>query len=226
MIKLGEKIKSLRKQKNISQEVFANYLGVSFQAVSKWENGNTILVQLCRMAFLTSSRMRRRLNISSFVQSASNFPIFSFATAYVPGVFARRIQSVATSSASAMRMSVDNPGVFLPSSMLERCTTEISAFSAISPCVSPTSRRKSAMRLPMAEGLQFLFIAFHPFACNTNGDCTSGFAHGNTVSVFFHLPYRNIFVCCNPCHCAHLLCKHTQYHKGGMKSSESGKVSN
>ncbi len=42
MIKLGEKIKSLRKEKNISQEVFANYLGVSFQAVSKWENGNTM----------------------------------------------------------------------------------------------------------------------------------------------------------------------------------------
>ncbi len=42
MIKLGEKIKHLRKQKNISQEVFANYLGVSFQAVSKWENGNTM----------------------------------------------------------------------------------------------------------------------------------------------------------------------------------------
>ena len=42
MIKLGEKIKALRKQKNISQEVFANYLGVSFQAVSKWENGYTM----------------------------------------------------------------------------------------------------------------------------------------------------------------------------------------
>ena len=42
MIKLGEKIKSLRKEKNISQEIFANYLGVSFQAVSKWENGNTM----------------------------------------------------------------------------------------------------------------------------------------------------------------------------------------
>ena len=42
MIRLGEKIKSLRKQKNISQEVFANYLGVSFQAISKWENGNTM----------------------------------------------------------------------------------------------------------------------------------------------------------------------------------------
>ena len=42
MIQLGEKIKSLRKSRNISQEVFANYLGVSFQAVSKWENGITM----------------------------------------------------------------------------------------------------------------------------------------------------------------------------------------
>lgn len=42
MVKLGEKIKSLRKEKNISQEIFANYLGISFQAVSKWENGNTM----------------------------------------------------------------------------------------------------------------------------------------------------------------------------------------
>lgn len=42
MIKLGEKIKHLRKEKNISQEVLANYLGVSFQAVSKWETGSTM----------------------------------------------------------------------------------------------------------------------------------------------------------------------------------------
>lgn len=34
---LGEKIRTLRKQKNISQEVLACSLGVSFQAVSKWE---------------------------------------------------------------------------------------------------------------------------------------------------------------------------------------------
>ena len=38
-IKLGEKIKSLRKQKNLSQEVLAQVLGVTFQAVSKWETG-------------------------------------------------------------------------------------------------------------------------------------------------------------------------------------------
>lgn len=42
MIKLGDKIKALRKERNISQEVLANYLGVSFQAVSKWETGSTM----------------------------------------------------------------------------------------------------------------------------------------------------------------------------------------
>ena len=39
IMKIGEKIKQLRKQRNISQEVLANHLGVSFQAVSKWESG-------------------------------------------------------------------------------------------------------------------------------------------------------------------------------------------
>ena len=42
MMKLGDKIKALRKERNISQEVLANYLGVSFQAVSKWETGSTM----------------------------------------------------------------------------------------------------------------------------------------------------------------------------------------
>lgn len=41
-IKIGEKIKLLRKQKNISQEVLAQFLGVSFQSVSKWENETTM----------------------------------------------------------------------------------------------------------------------------------------------------------------------------------------
>lgn len=36
-MKLGTKIKSLRKGKGISQEALANVLGVTFQAVSKWE---------------------------------------------------------------------------------------------------------------------------------------------------------------------------------------------
>lgn len=42
MINIGDKIKKLRKHKNISQEVLANYLGVSFQAVSKWETNTTL----------------------------------------------------------------------------------------------------------------------------------------------------------------------------------------
>lgn len=38
-MKIGEKIRTLRKAKNISQEELANLLGVTFQAVSKWETG-------------------------------------------------------------------------------------------------------------------------------------------------------------------------------------------
>ena len=38
-INMGGKIRQMRKQKNLSQEVLAQVLGVSFQAVSKWETG-------------------------------------------------------------------------------------------------------------------------------------------------------------------------------------------
>ena len=38
-VRMGDKIRSLRKQRGISQEVLSQVLGVSFQAVSKWETG-------------------------------------------------------------------------------------------------------------------------------------------------------------------------------------------
>ena len=38
-LKIGEKIRELRKARNLSQESLATLLGVSFQAVSKWETG-------------------------------------------------------------------------------------------------------------------------------------------------------------------------------------------
>lgn len=38
-MELSEKIQELRKQKGISQEAFAEQMGVSRQAVSKWELG-------------------------------------------------------------------------------------------------------------------------------------------------------------------------------------------
>lgn len=41
-IRLGAKIRALRKQKGVSQEVLALALGVSFQAVSKWETATTL----------------------------------------------------------------------------------------------------------------------------------------------------------------------------------------
>ena len=40
-IDLGEKLRTLRKEKHLSQEKLAQYLNISFQAVSKWENGST-----------------------------------------------------------------------------------------------------------------------------------------------------------------------------------------
>lgn len=38
-LKIGEKIKKLRKAQDITQEKLADYLNISYQAVSKWENG-------------------------------------------------------------------------------------------------------------------------------------------------------------------------------------------
>ena len=40
-IYFGENIKKLRKEKELTQETLADFLGVSFQAVSKWERGET-----------------------------------------------------------------------------------------------------------------------------------------------------------------------------------------
>lgn len=39
MLKIGEKIKELRKAQDVTREKLADYLNISYQAVSKWENG-------------------------------------------------------------------------------------------------------------------------------------------------------------------------------------------
>ena len=39
-INIGENIKNLRKRKDITQEELAEYLGISFQSISKWERGD------------------------------------------------------------------------------------------------------------------------------------------------------------------------------------------
>lgn len=41
-MEIGKQIKALRQAKNVNQEELADYLGVSFQAVSKWETGANV----------------------------------------------------------------------------------------------------------------------------------------------------------------------------------------
>lgn len=41
-MKFNEKLQKLRKEKGMSQEALAYELGVSRQAVSKWENGGSL----------------------------------------------------------------------------------------------------------------------------------------------------------------------------------------
>ena len=50
--KIGEMILKIRKENHLTQQELANKLGVTYQAVSKWENGKnmpdlTILKHLC-----------------------------------------------------------------------------------------------------------------------------------------------------------------------------------
>ena len=59
---VGEKIAKLRKQAGLSQEAFAERLGISRQAVSKWENGtaqptNENLAQIARLFDVTMSSL-------------------------------------------------------------------------------------------------------------------------------------------------------------------------
>ena len=40
-LRIGENLKRLRREKDLTQEELAAHLGVSFQAISKWERGES-----------------------------------------------------------------------------------------------------------------------------------------------------------------------------------------
>lgn len=59
---LGEKIKELRLEKNITQEQLANYLNISYQSVSKWETGGShpdisMIVPIARFFNITTDEL-------------------------------------------------------------------------------------------------------------------------------------------------------------------------
>ena len=59
---IGQKIKELRKKADMTQDRLADYLGVSAQAVSKWEVGSaspdlSLIVPLCRVFGVTADEL-------------------------------------------------------------------------------------------------------------------------------------------------------------------------
>lgn len=76
MIKIGKQIQELRKQKRITQEELGNAVGVTTQAVSKWENGGTPDAELLpviadyfhvRIDYLYGRSDKDELSLSSFI---------------------------------------------------------------------------------------------------------------------------------------------------------------
>ncbi|MBR4766528.1 MAG: helix-turn-helix transcriptional regulator [Clostridia bacterium] len=61
-VKTGNYIKNLRKSANMTQRELAQKLGISFQAVSKWEKGDTlpdtgIILELCDILDTTADKL-------------------------------------------------------------------------------------------------------------------------------------------------------------------------
>lgn len=69
-MKIGEKIYSLRKEHNLSQEDLANELNVSRQTVSKWETGESCpdfdkIVPLCEIFGISTEELLRNRKIEN-----------------------------------------------------------------------------------------------------------------------------------------------------------------
>ena len=84
-INLSGKLKNLQKEKAISQEKFADYLGVSFQAVSKWENDNTypdisLLPEIARFFGITVDELLQveKLDEKEHLMDCINFCTYWF----------------------------------------------------------------------------------------------------------------------------------------------------
>ena len=59
---IGQRIKELRKQNDLTQEKLADFLGVTYQSVSKWECGTTmpdlaLIVPLARLLHVSTDEL-------------------------------------------------------------------------------------------------------------------------------------------------------------------------
>ena len=73
--KVGNLIKKLRKDNNLTQKELADKLNVTFQAVSKWENGKSVpdIAQLRQISKLFSVDISARiLSISALREALSS----------------------------------------------------------------------------------------------------------------------------------------------------------
>ena len=69
-LKIGQYIQHLRKSAGMTQKELADKLNISFQAVSKWENGDSlpdtgILVQLCDVLHTTTDKLLKGGNLAA-----------------------------------------------------------------------------------------------------------------------------------------------------------------
>ncbi len=69
-LKIGQYIQHLRKEAGMTQKDLADRLNISFQAVSKWENGDSLpdtglLMQLCDVLHTTADKLLKGGNLAA-----------------------------------------------------------------------------------------------------------------------------------------------------------------
>ena len=84
--KIGKYIRKIRKDNNLSQEKFAEKLGVTFQAVSKWERG----INLPDMAILKAISDEFNIPIDDIINGEDTYESFgrfnNFAEEYLSDI--------------------------------------------------------------------------------------------------------------------------------------------
>ena len=103
---IGEKITKLRKQAGLSQEAFSEKLGISRQAVSKWENGtaqptNENLAQIARLFDVTISSLLDDEDINMGTHSTFNENFVETKTEFKEAKTERKALAVSSVAQSA-----------------------------------------------------------------------------------------------------------------------------